>query len=108
MEIGRDRRMEKRKFKRIPVRFGLETPDSQASAIQISTRGLFLATNQPVYVPGTQLVIEISTPSGPYPITAIVRHAKKVLPSMIHIIHCGIGVEFVDPPPEVQQYLDAL
>ncbi len=100
--------MEKRNFKRIPVRFGLETPDFQASAVQISTRGLFLSTNQPVYVPGTRLVIEISTPSGLHPITAIVRHSKKVLPSMIRIIHCGMGVEFVDPPPEVQEYLDAL
>lgn len=108
MKEGRERREEERKFKRIPVRFGLENPEHRAVAVQISTRGLFLSTNHPVYAPGSRLMIEITTPHGPYIVPAIVRHAKKVPPQLIRQFHAGMGMEFITVPQEVRDYLASL
>jgi len=108
MKSRKFKRTQERKFKRIPVRFGLETPQFSTLAIQISTRGLFLSTNSPIYAPGTKLVIEISTPKGSYTISAIVRHAKKVPPLLLNHERPGMGVEFITIPEEVREYLASL
>ncbi len=102
------KRVEERKFKRIPVRFGLETPQFSSVAIQISTRGLFLSTNSPVYPPGKKIVIEINTPKGPYIFSAIVRHSKRVPPQLLYSERPGMGVEFISAPEEVKEFLSAL
>jgi hypothetical protein len=108
MKSRKFKRVKERKFKRIPVRFGLETPEFSTLAIQVSTRGLFLSTNSPIYGPGNKLVIEISTPKGSYTVSAIVRHAKKVPPLLLHHDRPGMGVEFVAIPDEVREYLASL
>ena len=54
------------------------------------------------------MVIEISTPKGSYIISAIVRHAKKVPPLLLHHERPGMGVEFVTLPEEVREYLASL
>lgn len=102
------KRMEERKFKRIPLRFGLETPEFQAVGIQVSSRGLFISTNRHVYAPGNKLVIEIETAIGFYTVQGIVRHAKKALPQLIHHERAGMGVEFLTAPQELRDYLASL
>jgi len=102
------KRVEERKYKRIPVRFGLETPQFSIQAVQISTRGLFLAMNSPIYAPGSKVVIEVSTPKGTFNISAIVRHSKKVPHFLLHHERPGMGVEFISTPEEVREYLAAL
>jgi hypothetical protein len=102
------KRVEERKYKRIPVRFGPETPQFSIQAIQISSRGLFLATNSPIYAPGSKVVIEISTAKGPYNVSAIVRHSKKVPPYLLNHERPGMGVEFISVPEEVKEYLSSL
>jgi hypothetical protein len=104
----RDRRLEKRKFKRIFVRFGLEAPQFTAAAIQISAQGFFISTNHPVYAPGTKLCIEISTPSGSFSMAAVVRHAQKLPRRDIQYKRSGMGVEFLNMPQELQDYLSSL
>lgn len=108
MKSQKFQRVEERKFKRISVRFGLKTPQFSALAIQISTRGLFLSTNSPIYAPGNKLVIEISTPKGPYIILGVVRHSKKVPPQLLYHERPGMGVEFISVHEEAQKYLSAL
>jgi len=108
MKSRKFKRTQERKFKRIPVRFGLETPQFPTLAIQISSRGLFLSTNSPIYAPGTKLVIEIPTSKGSYTISAIVRHAKKVPPQLLYHERPGMGVEFITIPEEVREYLASL
>jgi hypothetical protein len=108
MKIQKFKRVEERKYKRIPVRFGPETPQFSTQAIQISARGLFLATNSPIYAPGNKLVIEISTPKGLYNISAVVRHSKKVPPHLLHHERPGMGVEFISVSEEVREYLSTL
>lgn len=102
------KRVEERKFKRIPLRFGLETPEFQAVGIQISTRGLFIVTNRHVYAPGNKLVIEIEATKGFYTVQAIIRHAKRALPQMVHQERAGMGVEFLSVPQELRDYLASL
>ncbi len=102
------KRVEERKYKRIQVRFGPESPQFSIQAVQISTRGLFLATNSPIYAPGSKVVIEISTPKGKFIVSAIVRHSKKVPHFLLRHERPGMGVEFISIPEEVREYLSAL
>ncbi len=104
----RYKRVEERKFKRISLRFGLEKPEYRGVGIQVSSRGLFISTNRPIFVAGSQLRIEIDTPNGSCSVVAIVRHAKKVPPQMVQLERPGMGVEFIDPPPELRDYLSSL
>lgn len=108
MVAEKDRRGEIRKFRRVFANFGPKTPQFRAPAIQISTRGLFLQTNQHVYPPGSKLFIEISTPHGLYTATAIVRYAKQVPHLPTHHERPGMGVEFVTIPQELRDYLASL
>jgi hypothetical protein len=104
----RAKRVRDRKFKRIFVRFGLEAPQFTAAAIQISTEGLFISTTHPVYLPGTKLSIEIPTPNGSYKVMAIVRHAKKLPRGQLQHERSGMGVEFINLPQELRDYLASL
>jgi hypothetical protein len=102
------KRREERKFKRIVVRYGHRQPEHQAVAQQISTGGLFLATNANVYVSGSPIVVEITGASATWVVPGIVRHAYKVHPSMMHAVRPGMGVELIDAPPACRDYLAAL
>jgi hypothetical protein len=108
MKEQRNRRVEKRKFKRISVRFGLEAPTFKAAAVQISTKGFFLSTNHPVYPPGSHLSIEITTPSGSHTVAAVVRHARQLPRRTIQYERSGMGVEFLDLPQGLLDYLVTL
>lgn len=108
MKSQKFKRVEERKYKRISVRFGLETPQFSTQAIQISSRGLFLATNSPIYAPGSKLVIEVPTPKGSYIISGVVRHSKKVPRQLLYQERAGMGVEFTSVPEEVREYLSVL
>jgi hypothetical protein len=54
------------------------------------------------------VVIEISTAKGPYNVSAIVRHSKKVPPYLLNHERPGMGVEFISVPEEVKEYLSSL
>jgi hypothetical protein len=108
MKQERYKRGEDRKFRRIAVRFGTEKPEHRAMGIQISGRGMFLSTNHPIYASGSRLVIEIQGSDGSFNVAAIVRHSKKVPPQMVQHDRPGMGVEFIDPPRELRDYLASL
>jgi hypothetical protein len=104
----RNERKEERKFKRVLLRFGLEVPEYRATGIQISSQGLFISTNHPIYPPKSKLMIEIFTPSTSYTVPAIVHHAKQVPRLMMGGQRCGMGVQFISPPQELVDYLGSL
>jgi hypothetical protein len=54
------------------------------------------------------LKIEIQCPKGCFLVGAIVRHAKRVLPHMVPVDRPGMGVEFIDPPQELLDFLTSL
>src|SRR4030065_1344318 len=96
------RRREPRKFKRIFVRFGKDSPQHRVAAIQISARVMFLATNHNIYPRGSELVIEVETPQGLLLARAVVRHAKRVAPQFERMERPGMGVELTTPPPDLR------
>ena len=108
MNEGKYKRTEERKFRRVAIRFGLETPEFRGMGIQLSTRGLFISTNNPIFVKGSRLKIEIQSPTGNFQTEAVVRHAKKVSPRMVQMERPGMGVEFIDPPQDLRDFLAAL
>jgi hypothetical protein len=102
------KRKEDRKFRRISIRFGLPAPEFRGIAIQISTRGFFIATNSPIFVKDTRLKIEIPSPGGDLPAEAVVRHAKKGPAQRVPSDRPGMGAEFADPSPELRDFLASL
>ena len=104
----RHKRREERKFRRISVRYGNKEIEHKAIAQQISTSGLFLLTNEIVYINNSPIVVEITGPSETWVVAGIVRHAIKVHPSMIRFTKPGMGVELMDVPPACRDYLASL
>ncbi len=108
VENQRSKRVEERKFKRISLRFGLQTPGYQATGIQISGQGLFISTSHPIYPPSSKLVIEIFTPNGSQIVQAVVRHAKKMPRLLVSNERSGMGIQFISPSQELLDYLGSL
>ncbi len=105
---GRQRRRDKRKFKRIFVRYGPKETLHRAVAQQISPSGFFLATNEVVYANNSPLLVEIKGPSETWLVAGIVRHAIKVHPSMAGFTKPGMGVELTHIPDACRDYLASL
>jgi len=101
-------RREKRKFKRIFVRYGHKQPEHKAVAQQISASGFFLSTNEIVYGSNSPIVVEIKGPSETWLVAGIVRHAVKVHPSLARFNKPGMGVQLTDIPDPCRDYLASL
>lgn len=102
------KRREERKFKRIAVRYGTREITHKAVAQQLSASGLFLLTNETVYISNSPIMIEIKGPSETWLVAGIVRHAIKVHPSMARFTSPGMGVELTKIPPGCRDYLATL
>lgn len=85
--------------RRMMVRYGVATPDKTAFTKNLSETGLFLQTNQ-VFKPGTTLHVQIQFPKSPVSMWGRVVWAKTVPPGLAHVVECGMGIRFVDPPAE--------
>jgi hypothetical protein len=104
----RNKRRDERKYKRIFVRYGPKAAEHKAVAQQISTSGLFLATNETVYANNSPIVVEIKGPSETWLVAGIVRYAIKVHPSMARFTKPGMGVELTTIPDSCRDYLASL
>jgi hypothetical protein len=105
---SRRKRREERKYKRIFVRYGATRPEHKAVAQHLSTRGLFLATNEVVFAIGSPIVIEIASPTETWIARGVVRHSYKVHPNLSRFTKPGMGVELVEVPPALCDYLSSL
>jgi hypothetical protein len=101
-------RSDPRKYRRIPVRYGSPEPRHKAFAMQISTRGFFLSTNEFVYARDSPIIVEITGPAETWLVTGIVRHAVKVHPTLARFAKPGMGVEMTQAPPACREYLASL
>jgi hypothetical protein len=104
----RSKRREERKFKRIQVRYGHRAPEHRAVAQQITTRGLFLSTNECVYAKDSPILVEITSPGETWVVAGVVRHAFKVHPNLARFTRPGMGVELTDLPESCRAYLASL
>lgn len=98
-ETGRARR-------RMMVRYGTNGPEKTGFTGNVSESGLFLRTNM-VLAPGTMLQLEIQFPERNWSLWGRVVWAKKVPPQLAHVLECGMGVCFVDPPEDWLDFFDA-
>jgi Tfp pilus assembly protein PilZ len=83
--------------RRMMVQFGVQVPDKTGFTKDISETGLFIRTNS-VQSPGKTIQVKINFPDTSFTLWAKVVWAKKVPPQLAHIMDCGMGVCFVEPP----------
>lgn len=102
------RRQEERKYKRIFVRYGVEEPRHRAVAMQLSTRGLFLSTNEIVYRKGSPIIVEFTVGDRVHLVSGVVRYDIKVHPNIARFTRPGMGVELIAVPQPVKDYLASL
>jgi hypothetical protein len=102
------RRKEARKFKRLPIRFGLEEPSNRANAIQVSAQGAFIEVSRPVYKEGNRIVIEFKTSEGELLVPAVVKFAKNIPLQLSRQGRSGMGVEFLETPAGLADFIKSL
>lgn len=92
-----EKRIIKRKRKRLKLRFGVDYPKRVAFTEDISDQGLFVITGQPER-PGSMLLIEITLPSEEQVIVrGRVCWAKKVPPNLVRVANKGgMGVRLLN------------
>lgn len=89
MDHKTDKVGNKRQRKRIPLRYGIDTPGKIAFTDDISHEGLFIRTALALK-PGTRLIVELTPPEGTIHLQAEVRWAKKVPSQMLHKLKGGL------------------
>jgi Tfp pilus assembly protein PilZ len=87
------------------VRYGTRQTDKTAFTRNISERGLFLQTNS-VLMPGSTIQVRIQLPDREFHMWAKVRWAKKAPTQLVGIIAAGMGIKFIEPPPEWLDYFN--
>ncbi len=96
--MGKIQRTERAR-RRIRVRYGVGKADRRGFTKNLSEGGVFVHTNN-VFKPGTTIQIEIDFPERTFNMWARVVWAKKVPPQLAHVLDCGMGLCFVNPPAE--------
>ena len=99
------RRNEERKFKRIEVRYGADKPTHRGFAVQLSSKGAFIAARAPIYEIGSNIIVEFALPEGICTATAVVRHCKSLPPHMAAFGKPGMGIELLSAPDELLEHL---
>ena len=98
-----EKRTLERTRKRVMIRFGAGKLERTAFSKNISETGVFLQTNN-VFPPGTTLQLEMKFPDQTFGMWAKVVWAKKVPPQLAHVLECGMGLCFVNPPADWPDY----
>ena len=98
-----DKRGPDRTKRRVLVRFGDDVSSRTGFTRNVSETGIFVQTNQ-VSRPGSMIHVELEFPEGRFEMWARVAWAKKVPPQLAHILDCGMGLQFVEPPPDWPEF----
>ena len=98
-----EKRGPERTRRRVYVRFTKEDSKRAGYTKNLSENGIFVQTNQ-VSRPGTTVHLEMEFPDTKFSMKARVMWAKKVPPQLAHVLECGMGLQFVDPPPEWPEF----
>jgi len=94
-----EKRSASRSQKRLTVKFGTRTADKTGFTRNISDTGMFLQTGS-ILKPGTTIQVQLELLNQKFGMWARVVWAKKVPPQLAQILGSGMGICFVDPPPE--------
>lgn len=98
--------------KRLPLRFGIDTPTRLAFTEDVSAHGLFIKTTH-LCPPGTRIQVELTLPGDDSVfLEGMVRWTKKVPPQMIHLVKkSGMGVmitKFIAGEESYRHFIDEL
>lgn len=96
---GDNKRVDPRARRRLMVRYGLAGPEKTAFTVNLSETGVFLRTNA-VFEPGMIVRLDIGFPTRTFSLWGTVVWARRVPPQLSHILDCGMGLKFVDPPAD--------
>jgi Tfp pilus assembly protein PilZ len=102
-----DKRETARTLKRLTVRYGVQAAKKMAFSQNLSEAGVKVRTHQ-VFRPGTKLHLELKFPDRSFALQGRVAWAKKVPPQLAHVLDCGMGIRFLDPPDDWDAYYRAL
>ncbi len=105
---NREKRRHRRGYSIQRVTYGIDKPFYKAPAQRLSPGGVFIATNDVVYAPGIELVMDVEIKGEAHRVHGIVRHALKVEHQFVRMAKPGMGVEFVDPPGELVLAIEGL
>jgi len=98
-----ERRDIERSKRRLMVRFGVDGPDKMAFTKNLSETGLCIQTNS-VLPPGKVIHVELKFPDRTFNFRARVVWAKRVPPQLAFTLPGGMGIHFLDPGPEWDEY----
>ncbi len=100
--LGNKRKLLRAK-RRLMVKYGTTSPDRSGFTKNLSDTGLFVHTNN-VFPPGTTIQVQIHFPDRVFSHWARVIWAKRVPAQLAHLVECGMGVCFIDPPSDWLDY----
>ena len=92
-----ERRPAKRLRKRLMVRYGVDEANKMGFTKNISETGIFIRTNT-VFRPGTTVHVQVQFPERTFSYWGRVAWAKQVPTQLAHVLECGMGVSFIEPP----------
>ncbi len=101
-----ERRLSKRKARRVQVKFW-DTADRvprSGYTINVSPTGLFVGTNRPL-PPGRKVSLSISLDDREIDLDGTVVHAARVSPLLQRLRPSGMGVRFEEEHPELRDLL---
>jgi hypothetical protein len=97
--VGSNKRGDPRARRRLMVRYGISGPEKTGFTANLSESGVFVRTNA-VFPPGTTVRLDIAFPSRTVSLWGTVVWARKVPPALAHVLDCGMGLQFLDPPAD--------
>lgn len=95
----------RRAHKRIEVRYGLEEPRFIGYSGNLSKSGIMVRAVR-VFPPGSVLNLELRLPGGAVRARGEVVWARAGPPQWVTTGRIGMGITFIEPPPELLAHLD--
>ena len=95
----------RRAHKRLEVRFGLDEPTFIGYSGNLSKTGIMVRAVK-VFAPGSVLNLDLKLPGGSVRARGEVIWAREGPPQWIMTGRIGMGITFIDPPPELLTHVD--
>jgi uncharacterized protein (TIGR02266 family) len=95
----------RRAHKRIEVRYGLDEPRFIGYSGNLSKSGIMVRAVR-VFPPGSVLNLDLRLPGGTVRVCGVVVWAREGPPQWVTTGRIGMGITFIESPPELLAHLD--
>lgn len=103
--MTKGKQQNRRAHKRLEVRYGLDEPTHIGYSGNLSKTGIMLRAVK-VFAPGSVLNLDLKLPGGSVRARGEVVWAREGPPQWIMTGRIGMGITFIDPPPELLAHVD--